>query len=58
MQILNVLYQNPPKNIKFIDRKLTIDSSKTIIIGANASGKTSLVIDYLKKILKMKRVYI
>ena len=38
MQILNVLYQNPPKNIKFIDRKLTIDSSKTIIIGANASG--------------------
>jgi len=58
MQILNVLYQNPPKNIKFIDRKLTIDSSKTIIIGANASGKTSLVIDYLKKFKNEESLYI
>lgn len=58
MDNLNSLYATPLKNTKFIDRKFSISSPKTLIIGASGSGKTSLLIDYLKRFKNEERLYI
>ncbi|QKF91266.1 ATP-binding protein [Campylobacter sp. CCUG 57310] len=56
--MLENIYQAPIKSVKFIDRKFSISSPKTLIIGASGSGKTSLLIDYLKSFKNEERLYI
>ncbi|MGP1486118.1 MAG: ATP-binding protein [Campylobacter sp.] len=58
MQTLNVLYQNPPKNVKFINRKFEITAPKTLIKGSIGSGKTSLMLNFLSYCEKEEFLYI
>ncbi|WP_172201815.1 ATP-binding protein [Campylobacter sp. RM16188] len=58
MKELLSLYNTPLKSIKFIDRKFSISSSKTLITGGDGSGKTSLVIDHLKQFKNEEILYI
>ena len=58
MQILNALYQNPPKNIKFINRKFEITAPKTLIKGGIGSGKTSLITGFLAAYESKEYLYV
>ncbi|QKG28326.1 ATP-binding protein [Campylobacter sp. RM16187] len=58
MKELLSLYNTPLKSLKFIDRKFSITSPKTLIIGSDGSGKTSLVIDHLKQFKDEEILYI
>lgn len=48
MKTLEYFYQNPPKNAKFIDRKVYFDDDKILLIGSTNSGKTTLLCEYLQ----------
>ncbi|MDL0089778.1 ATP-binding protein [Campylobacter gastrosuis] len=56
--MVEILYQMPLKNIKFIDRKVKITADKTLIIGASGSGKTALVCEFLSRFKTNERLYI
>ena len=58
MEILDNLYRIVHKNNYFNDRKLSINSKKTIINGVKKSGKTSLIIDYLHSFNQDEILYI
>ncbi|MFL1707156.1 ATP-binding protein [Campylobacter sp. MOP7] len=58
MKELLSLYNTPLKSIKFIDRKFSITSPNTLIIGSDGSGKTSLAIDHLKQFKNEEILYI
>lgn len=58
MQQLEVLYESTPKAVPFIERKIEIPSHTVNLYGPPASGKTWLVLDYLSKLPKKKRLYI
>ena len=49
MNILENLYQNPPKSREFLERKININGFKILIKGANGSGKSSLILNHLNK---------
>ncbi|MDO5045634.1 ATP-binding protein [Campylobacter sp.] len=58
MKELLSLYNTALKSLKFIDRKFSISSAKTLIVGGDGSGKTSLVIDYLKQFKDENFLYV
>ena len=58
MQTLTALYQNSPKNIKFINRKFEITAPKTLIKGGIGSGKTSLIAGFLSAFESKEFLYI
>jgi predicted AAA+ superfamily ATPase len=47
VDILEILYDNPPKSRRFLPRKVTISDKKTLLFGTRGSGKSSIIIDYL-----------
>jgi predicted AAA+ superfamily ATPase len=58
VDILEILYDNPPKNRRFLPRKIAISYKKTILFGARGSGKSSIVIDYMSGFLPKQILYI
>ena len=58
MDILEILYDNPPKNRRFLPRKIAILDKKTILFGARGSGKSSIIIDYMSAFLPKQTLYI
>lgn len=57
MEILEKLYENPPIITNFLSRKHQIKSPKTIVKGSAKSGKTYIILDFLKQ-QKSKFLYI
>lgn len=57
MQLEN-LYPRDFKKSQILDRKVTIDSKKLYIYGVKNSGKTSILINYLKSLKKESFLYI
>ena len=49
MHILELLYEKPPTLSNFNARKVHIEKTNTIICGASGSGKTILILDFLKE---------
>lgn len=47
MSILQFLYESHFKNMPFVDRKISIQHKKVILVGPNKSGKTALIYDHL-----------
>lgn len=58
MNILDILYDNPPKNRRFLPRKYEITNPKTLLFGPRGSGKSSIIIDYLNSFLSKQVLYI
>lgn len=58
MTLLEYLYESPPKQNGFLDRKIAIESKKTLLLGPRKSGKTSLVLDHLRHYEKGSYLYI
>jgi predicted AAA+ superfamily ATPase len=58
MDILEILYDNPPKSRRFLPRKVSIQSPKTLIYGARGSGKSSIIIDHLSTRKSSEVLYI
>ncbi|MDR2635373.1 MAG: ATP-binding protein, partial [Campylobacteraceae bacterium] len=58
MDILEILYDNPPKIRGFLPRKYEITAKKTVIYGPRFSGKSSIIIDYLSKFPRKELLYI
>ncbi|HIP45374.1 MAG TPA: ATP-binding protein [Sulfurospirillum arcachonense] len=58
MEILENLYDIKHKNNHYHERKLSINSKKTLINGVKKSGKTSLIIDYLSNFIQDEILYI
>ena len=58
MDILENLYESQLPKITFFNRKISIDSDKTLIIGTRMSGKSSIIIDYLNNYKKREFLYI
>ena len=58
MEILENLYDIKHKNNHYYERKLSINSKKTLINGVKKSGKTSLIIDYLSNFTQEEILYI
>ena len=58
MEILENLYDIKHKNNHYFERKLSINSKKTLINGVKKSGKTSLIIDYLSHFTQDEILYI
>jgi predicted AAA+ superfamily ATPase len=58
MDILEILYDNPPKNGRFLPRKYEITAKKTALFGPRFSGKSSIIIDYLGKFSRKELLYI
>lgn len=57
MEILEILYENPPIITNFLSRKFQIKSPKTLVKGSAKSGKTYLILDFLKQ-QKSKFLYV
>ncbi len=55
---LEAFYESTPKAIGFVGRKIQIPSRSINLCAPPKSGKTWLVLDYLSKIPKKKRLYI
>ncbi len=55
---LEAFYESAPKAVGFIERKTEIPSHTLNLYGAPKSGKSWLVLDYLSKIARKKRLYI
>ncbi len=58
MQTLENLYEIKHKNLNYFDRKLSINSKKTILTGVKKSGKTHLIIDFLSNFSQDNILYI
>jgi predicted AAA+ superfamily ATPase len=58
MDILEILYDNPPKSRRFLPRKVMISDKKTILFGPRGGGKSSIIIDHLSKYLQKDILYI
>ncbi|MDR2790392.1 MAG: hypothetical protein LBB59_05400 [Campylobacteraceae bacterium] len=58
MDILEILYDNPPKPRGILPRKYEITHKKTVIYGPRFSGKSSIIIDYLSKFPRKELLYI
>jgi predicted AAA+ superfamily ATPase len=58
MQQLEAFYESTPKAVGFIERKISIPSHTLNLYGPPQSGKTWLVLDYLGRIPKRRRLYI
>ena len=48
MDTLEILYENKIQHSTFLERKIKIEDSFTIVIGPKLSGKTYLIYDYIK----------
>lgn len=57
MEILEILYENPPNLTNFLSRKHQIMASRMIVKGSARSGKTYIILDFLKQ-QKRKFLYI
>ena len=58
MNTLDSLYESQLPKINFFNRKVSIESDKTLIIGAKMSGKSAIIIDYLKSYKDEEFLYI
>ncbi|MCR4941478.1 MAG: ATP-binding protein [Campylobacter sp.] len=58
MTDLEFCYNQPLKALKYINRKASVISPKTLIIGAIGSGKSSMIGDYLSAFKQDERLYI
>ncbi|MDR0407574.1 MAG: hypothetical protein LBH45_01455 [Campylobacteraceae bacterium] len=58
MDILEILYDNPPKTRRFLPRKVTVTDKKTILFGPRGGGKSSIIIDHLSKYPQKDILYI
>ncbi|MDR2081348.1 MAG: ATP-binding protein [Campylobacteraceae bacterium] len=58
MDILEILYDNPPKTRGILPRKYEITAKKTALYGPRFSGKSSIIIDYLGKFSRKEMLYI
>lgn len=58
MDILEYFYENPPKNGKFIDRKLKPSGNKILLKGGLNSGKTTILTEYLQNFKDKEFLYI
>jgi predicted AAA+ superfamily ATPase len=58
MDILEILYDNPPKISGFLPRKYEITAKKTVLYGPRFSGKSFIIIDYLDKFSRKELLYI
>jgi predicted AAA+ superfamily ATPase len=58
MDILEILYDNPPKSRRFLPRKIMILDKKTILFGPRGSGKSSIIIDHLDNYSQKDMLYI
>ncbi|MDA3066632.1 AAA family ATPase [Campylobacter sp. JMF_01 NE2] len=58
MQNLEYFYDNPPEEAKFIARKTSIDTPKTILYGALGAGKSLILFDYISNFKKGEFLYI
>lgn len=58
MDILEILYDNPPKSRRFLPRKYEITSSKSMLFGPKGSGKSSIIIDRLNLFQPKEVLYI
>ncbi|CAD7288338.1 hypothetical protein LMG7974_00959 [Campylobacter majalis] len=58
MQTLAQAYQTPLKHIKYISRKLSITSPKTLLVGASGTGKTAMICEYLSEFKDEERLYV
>jgi len=47
MHIIQSLFEEAPKRVRFTTRKYNIENPKTIIYGVSGSGKTALVLNHL-----------
>jgi len=58
MQLLENLYEKPPKNSSYSGRKVQISAKKTLLIGPRKCGKTSLILDHLSTYEEEEYLYI
>jgi predicted AAA+ superfamily ATPase len=58
MDVLEILYDNPPKISGFLPRKYEITAKKTVLYGPAFSGKSFIIIDYLGKFSRKELLYI
>jgi len=58
MNIIETLFDDPPKRARFITRKITIEDENTIIYGLSGVGKTALVLNYLYSLVKKRFLYL
>jgi len=61
MNIIQSLFDEPPRRARFTSRKTTIEKSNIIIYGLSGSGKTALILNYLHTLpasLKKKFLYL
>ncbi|MDR2100505.1 MAG: hypothetical protein LBP40_06755 [Campylobacteraceae bacterium] len=58
MDILEILYDNPPKTRGILARKYEITAKKTALFGPRFSGKSSIIVDYLNKFPRKELLYI
>jgi len=58
MNIIQSLFEDPPKRTRFTTRKITIEDTNTIIYGVNGSGKTTLILNYLHTLHKKNFLYL
>jgi len=58
MNIIQSLFEDPPKRVRFTTRKITIEDTNTIIYGISGSGKTALILNYLHTLHKKNFLYL
>ena len=58
MQNLEYFYDNPPEEAKFIARKTSIDTPRTILYGALGAGKSLILFDYISNFKKGEFLYL
>ncbi|WP_300369086.1 hypothetical protein [Hydrogenimonas sp.] len=58
MQQLEAFYESTPKAVGFVERKIEIPSHTLNLYGPPKTGKTWLVLDYLSRLPRKKRLYI
>ena len=58
MDQLELLYETEYKKFTFLERKKSIKSDKTLLLGPRCSGKTFLIYDYLTNFDKERFLYI
>lgn len=58
MELLETLYEKPPKLSHFFGRRYHINSTKTLLVGMSRSGVSSIIIDFLSTLKPASYLYI
>lgn len=58
MELLEYFYEKPPISTTFHGRRYRIKSDKTLILGTNRSGVSSIIIDFLSTLDKQTYLYL